>query len=271
MLKFKYTTQEEIPAEFQALYSNVGESWVLTGVTGVKTQDDIDRIQEGLRKEREDHKATKDILRSYQSIGDPEEVQIKLDRFDELESAAGGKIDESKLNEMVEARIKSRTAPLERQISKLTEERDSLSSSVTEFNQKEVRRTIHDDLRKAATTAKVRDTALDDVLLYESIFTVDEHTNRVVTKDGVGVTPGVDASVWLTEVKNNKPHWWPESKGAGANGGEGTGGVANPFTAENWNLTEQGKLITNDRTRAEQMARSAGTTIGGKKPAANGK
>jgi len=271
MLKFKYTTEAEIPAEHKTLYSQVGDSWVLTGVSGIKTQDDIDRLQEGLRKEREDHKATKDTLRSYQSIGDPEEIQTKLDRFDELEAASGDKIDEAKINEMVEARMKTRTAPLERQIAKLTEERDTLTGTVTDYQQKDVRRTIHDDLRKAATSAKVRDTALDDVLLYESVFTVDEHTKKVVTKDGVGVTPGIEASVWLSEVKNNKPHWWPESKGAGANGGDGTGGVANPFTAENWNLTEQGALIKADRNKADQMAKSAGTTIGGKKPAPVGK
>lgn len=267
MIELEYDSLDAIPSQVRHLYVKSGDKYVLIGAGQLKTQDDIERIQEGLRKEREDHKATKESLRKYNTIGDPEEVLKKLDRFDELESAAGDKIDEEKLNQMVEARIKTRTAPLERQITQLTEERDGLQTSVTEFKQKDTRRLIHDDIRKAGVAAKMRDSAVDDALLYDSIFTVDEHTGKVVTKDNVGVTPGIDAAVWLSEVKQNKPHWWPESKGAGAGGGDGSGNVDNPFTAENWNLTEQGKIISADRNKAEQLARSAGTSIGGGKPA----
>ena len=270
MLKFKYASQDEIPEEYRGLYTEVGGEWVLTGVSGIKTQDDIDRLQEGLRKEREDHKKTKDTLRTYQSIGAPEEVQAELDKIEEYKAAADGKMDDEKINQIVESRIKSRTAPLERQITKLTEERDGLQTTVGEFETKDKRRTIHDDLRKAATGAKVRDTAMDDIMMYDSLFEVNE-LGKVVTKDGVGVTPGVDASVWITEAKQSKPHWWPESQGTGARGGDGNTGATNPFTAENWNLTEQGKLVQQDRIKAEQMAKSAGTTIGGPKPAAKGK
>lgn len=265
MFEEEYGDYDSIPAGVKHLYKESGGKYGLIQASEIKSVQDVVNVQEGLRKEREDHKATKRKLVAFGDL-DPDEVQNELDKIDEYKAAAEGKMDDEKINQIVESRIKSKTAPLERQITKLTEERDTLSGEVTEFKGKEVRRTIRDDVRKAATTAKVRDTALDDVLMIsESLFERDE-TGNVVTRDGVGVTPGISAEVWLTEAKNTRPHWWPESQGVGARGGDGGAGGNNPFSAENWNLTEQGKLITENRAKAEQMAKAAGTEIGGKKP-----
>jgi hypothetical protein len=101
------------------------------------------------------------------------------------------------------------------------------------------------------------------------MFEVDED-GKVVTKDEVGVTPGIDAVVWLTEMQNKRPHWWGTTSGGGSRGNNGNNGTTtgnNPFTREHWNMTEQGKLVKTNRARAEQLARSAGTTIGGGMPA----
>ncbi|QFR59625.1 hypothetical protein P6F33_gp24 [Pseudomonas phage Quinobequin-P09] len=90
---------------------------------------------------------------------------------------------------------------------------------------------------------------------------------KVVTRDGVGVTPGIDATVWLTEMQSKKTHWWGPSQGGGAGGNRsGSGGGANPWSADGWNMTEQGRILKENRSRAEQMAKSAGTTIGGPRP-----
>lgn len=267
MFEDQYDDFESIPQAVRHLFKEQDGKWVLVGAGEIKTVQDVNNVQEGLRKEREDHKETKRKLAKFNNL-DPDEVFQKLDRIDELEAAAGDKIDDNKINEMVESRIRSRTAPLERQINQLTTERDELTGEVDEFKQKERRRTIHDHIRKAAGQAKLRDTAMDDALLVgENVFEVTED-NRVVTKDGVGVTPGVEPTVWLTEIKQSRPHWWPESQGAGARGGDGgSGGMNNPFSKDHWNLTEQGRLVQQDRSKAEQMARAAGTTIGGKRPA----
>ena len=266
MFEEEYSDYNSIPSIVKHLYKEAGGKWVLIAAGEIKSVQDVTNVQEGLRKEREDHKTTKRKLAAFGEL-DPETVQEKLDRIAELEAAAKGNLDEEKLNQIVEGRIKSKTAPLERQISKLEEERSSLTGEITAFQTRENRRSIHDDVRKAATTAKVRDTALEDVLLIsEALFHRDESGN-VVTRDSVGVTPGISAEVWLTEAKNTRPHWWPESQGVGARGGEGGAGGNNPFSGKHWNLTEQGKLIRENRARAEQMARAAGTEIGaGKKP-----
>lgn len=265
-IQYSYATQDEIPSAYVDLYSEQAGKWVLTGVTGIKTQADVDRVQEALRKEREDHKKVKELLSTFSGL-DPEEVRTKLDRLEELELANGGKLDEQKINEIAEARVRAKVAPLERQVSQLSNQLTEKEKLIGDYTQREKLRTIHDQVRKAATNAKLRDTAIEDVLIIaERVLEVDEAGN-VVARDGVGVTPGITPDVWLTEQQEKRPHWWPESTGAGAKGGSGgSGGSLNPFSHEGWNMTQQAVLYKADPAKAEQLARLAGTTVGGGRP-----
>jgi hypothetical protein len=110
---------------------------------------------------------------------------------------------------------------------------------------------------------------MDDVLMLgERVFEVTDD-GAVVTRDGVGVTPGIAADIWLSEMQDKRPHWWPASTGGGANGGSGNNNFAkNPFSREHWNLTEQGQAIRTDRAKADRMAQAAGTKIGAGLPPA---
>lgn len=259
---------EDIPEEYQSLYSEQGGKFVLTGIAGVKTQDDIGRLQTALNKEREDHKTTKAALGVWGDLNH-EEVQGKLDRFAELETAAADKIDESKLEEMAEARAKTRLAPVERENKKLAEENIALKGQVTDFQGRELRRNIHDTVRKALVASKVLQTAQEDALfLAERVFERTED-GQILTKEGVGVTPGIAPDVWLTEIQEKRPHWWPASQGGGATGGSGgtNFGGKNPWSAAHWNLTEQGNVVkVHGMEKAEQMAKAAGVHVGATKP-----
>lgn len=266
-LKAVVENLDDIPEQYQDLYSEKNGQYELTGIEGVKTTADVERLQSALNKERNDHKETKS---KFSVIGDrdPQEVVQLLDRIPELEAAAEGKVDEDKLNELAEARVKTKLAPVERELKTLKQQNEELNGTVEQYQTKEKTRSIHDAVRKAASSSKVLPEAMDDALmLAERVFEVDEEGN-VTARDGVGCTPGVDPSVWLTELQNKRPHWWGPSQGGGAGGNNGTGKAgSNPWTAENWNLTEQGRVLNENRSRAEQLAKSAGTTIGGKRPA----
>lgn len=266
-LKAILESLDNVPEHFHELYTEKNGRWELTGIEGVKTQADVDRLQSALSKERNDHKVTRE---RYAVLGErnPDEILTILDRIPELEAAAAGKIDDEKLNEMVEGRIKTKLAPVEREKAGLLAKVTELTGAVEQYQLRERTRSIHDEVRRAATASKVLPEALEDALmLAERVFEVDED-GRVVAKDGVGCTPGVDPAVWLTELQSKRPHWWGPSHGGGAQGNNrGGAGGSNPWSAESWNMTEQGRILMENRARAEQLAKSAGTTIGGPRPA----
>lgn len=208
-------------------------------------------------------------LTPYEALGAVTDIQAKLDKIPELETLANGKFDDKKLDQLVEARIGARVAPIERERDQLKTQLGDANTALDAFRVKDNQRVIADAVRAAALELKVTDSAIEDAIMYaERVFGVDE-TGKVLTKDGVGVTPGLEAKVWLTDMQTSRPHWWGPSQGGGAPGSRtGNGNVKNPFSAENWNLTEQGNLLRTNRSQAEQMAKAAGTFIGGPKPEA---
>lgn len=265
-LKAILDTIDDLPEDIKKEYVEKNGKFELQ-VEGMKTQADVDRLQGALTKERNDHKVVRERLGL---LGDRkiEDVIATLDRLPELEAAAAGKLDETKLNELVEGRIKTKLAPVEREKGQLAQRVQELSGIVEQYQTKDKVRTIHDSVRDAVGKAQgFQSSAVEDALLYaERMLEVNEE-GRVVTRDGVGVTPGVDAAVWLTEMQAKKAHWWGPSQGGGAGGNRNGGGAGgNPWSAEGWNMTEQGRILKENRSRAEQLAKSAGTSIGGPRP-----
>ena len=261
---------DDVEEPFRTLYTERNGKFELTGVDGMKTQADVDRLTTAAAKERDEHKKTKGTLTSILGDRKAEDVLALLDRIPELEAAAGGKLDDKKIEELVEKRIGSKTSPLQREIAKLMKDLGDRDAMITEFKGREATRTLHDSIREAvAKSSGFQGAALEDAMLFgERHLTINEE-GKVVTKDGVGVTPGVDTVVWLTEMQQKKPHWWGETKGGGATGSKGGGASGdNPFTREHWNVTKQGQIFRENRTRAEQLAKSAGTTVGGGMPVA---
>ena len=261
-LKLTYSSVDEIPENFRDLYEEQNGTFRFAAIDGLKTQEDINKITIGLDKERKEHKETKSKLNPILGDRTPEEVLAQLDRIPELEASAG-KIDDDKVNAIVESRVKTKVAPLERELNQLKAKSAESEQLIQTYQSKEKQRSIHDAVRQVASKMKVLDTAQEDVLmLAERMFEVNED-GTVTAKDGVGVTPGVTPDVWLTEMQQKRPHWWPPTVGGGGKGSGQGGGVANnPFSAGHWNLTEQGNLVRNmGIEKASQIAKSVGVDI----------
>lgn len=279
-LEALYENENDIPEAHRELFSEKSGKWELTGVTGIKTTADTDRLSTSLTKEREDHKTTKARLTAFGEM-DPEQAQRNADEVAELqakletaEAAVGeNKPDEAVIDKLVEARVATVVKPIQRDLDKLTKLSGDQADTILAHELKDTNRTISDSVRTAAGEAKIISSAMEDALmLAERVFEVTED-GAVLTRDNVGVTPGIDPTVWFTEMQEKRQHWWPNSQGGGAGGGGGGGGFGgdNPFTYKGWNMTAQGKVVREDPERAQRMAKSAGTVIGGPKPAAPSK
>ena len=268
MFELKYANESDVPSEVKYLYKEVDGEWCITPQSEFKTISDVSRVQEGARKEREDHKATKEALKKFGTL-DAEGLQEKMDRLEELESVSDGADTDDKINQRVEAKLKVKEAAHKRELLALSTQLEETNGTLKTYQQRETQRTISDTIVKAATQAKVLPEVISDAkALASMLFEVDD-TGAVIAKEGSGLELGTTPELWLAERKTTSPYWWPESQGAGAKGGKGAGaGGLNPFSADGWNLTAQGEMLKTNRTQAENLARSAGTSIGGPRPIA---
>lgn len=282
-LKTIYDTEEDIPEGFADLYTERNGKWELTGIEGVKTQADVERVQEALRKEKVDHKATKTKLDVFDGL-DPDEVAAQATALEEanakLEAIGNGNgIDETKIEPIIAARLKAATAPLERKVTSLETQIENGKKTIAE-REGEVSGlklsitmdNIERHVRDAAIAAKVQTSALDDVVLRANRIFERDDAGKILTKDVAGTTPGLTAKEWLKDMEEKAPHWWPASVGGGS-GKDGTGpsgGRANnPWSKEAWNLTKQGALVRElGEVKAAELAARVGSKLGATKPAA---
>jgi hypothetical protein len=282
-LKAVYATEDEIPEGYADLYSERNGQWELTGVEGVRTPADVDRVQEALRKERKDHAITKAALQPFEGL-DPEAI---AEQAVALENATAqleainkdGRIDEAKLEPIIAARIKQAVAPMEREKTNLERQLDAQRKLVNEREGEVVALkttittgNVERSIREAAATAKLVPTAVSDAVLQGSrVFEVTDE-GRVITKDVPGVVPGLTPTEWLKDMQEKAPHWWPPSVGGGSRGGNANGPLGranNPWSKEGWSITKQGQYIREfGEDKAKALAESVNSYVGATKPAA---
>jgi len=108
-------------------------------------------------------------------------------------------------------------------------------------------------LREAARNAGLPAPVIDDLANYAQQFEVAPDLQTVRHAES-GVAPGD----WLTSMRESRPHWFGSSK---AGGGESFADSENPWTAANWNITKQGKIMESSMPQAEAMAKAAGVDV----------
>lgn len=280
MLELSYDNEEDIPEGYAGLYKERDGKWVLTGVKGLKSTADIERLTTALTKERKDHKAARDSLALFGGL-DPAEVTEKLENVDSLEAqlealkkAKPGATEED-LAPIIEARLRQALGPVEREKTALTRKLDEANTKLTEttgivtqLQGSIVSDSIERTIRDAAVEAKVVSHALTDVVMRARSLFEKTDDGKIVTKDGNDAIPGLTPKDWLKDMQEKAPHWWPLSAGGGANPGGGVnGGKNNPWSADNWNITAQGQYLkANGADKAAQMAERVGSKVGATRP-----
>jgi len=269
-----YNSADEIPSGYEDLYTEKDGKWHLTGVKGMKTSEDTRKLQDSLNKERKAHKETKDkVAKLGGDDVDIDEVVEQLDELEDLrariEAGEGGKVDETKLEEMVEARLKRQLKPIERERDQLKSRNQELEGENATLHTTINNGTIESRLRSLAADEKVVGSAMDDIVFMGThLFEVAED-GAIVAKEGArGIEAGITPDIWLTDMKEKRPHWWPASQGGGAGGGkDGAGNGVNPWSAKGWDFEAQGAMVRADRGKAERLAKAAGSKIGATAPA----
>jgi hypothetical protein len=293
-LKDVYDSADDIPEEFRSLYEEKDSKHVFK--TSLFEPDTIATKSVGIKKLKDEAggyrvklKEVSTLADKYKAFGAPEELQEKLDKIAELEAlaAAGGSKSKEAAAELAKTMTAQEKVKWEREIAPKLAEADKSAKLVGHYEAQEQRRAVQDAALKAINTfkqGKLDPGAVEDALLYAERHLVaeverDEETGLLVvksvrTKDGVGVTPDVEADSWLSEMVGRKSHWLQGSEGSGANGSpRGKMDLSgNPWSRESWHTGKQGDIVrTKGAAIAEQMAKHAGTTLGGLPPKAKAK
>ena len=253
-LELSYDSADDIPAGMESLYTEKDGKQVLTGVKGMKTQADIDRLQTALTKERNDHKTVRTQLSSLSSYGTIEEITANLDRIPELE-AKQGKGDPADIEKIVTARL----APVQRKLDEALTTISEKDKEIGTYKGEKTKATIAETVRKAAKGLKIRESAIEDAIMFgERVLTVDESGN-VVTKENSGVTPFATAEDMLRDILPTRQHWLEDSFGGGSQGGKGSQfSGTDPYSHDGWSITEQMKLMKSDPAKAKKLAERNG-------------
>jgi hypothetical protein len=285
-IELQYDSMDDVPEAFRGLFEEQDGKVKLTKVKGLKTQADIDRQQTGLTKERNEHKETKTKLQAWSKLGKtPEELAEMAEQFPTLKAAAeaGG----SKSAEAVQKQVDAAKGELDKKYAKLVADKDTLLNQANARlkSYEDALRTQHirDAVMKAIEGSKIgkfNPDAIEDALMFaERHLQVEEERDeetgaltfkKVFTRDGVGVTPDLEAAAWLGEMQSRKGHWYMPSEGAGSNGGTGRNGGptgGNPWSKDGWNITAQGQYFkAHGKEKSDQMARAAGSYLGAHEP-----
>jgi len=233
-LKAVYANTNEIPDNYRDLYSEHDGKSVISNVEGLCTQEDVDRLQESLSKERADHRVTRKKLAVKESDLSVDTSQRRANHGDVQ--------DVDTLN------------TLQIQLSES-------QSTIAELNQALSLGRLKEEIRKVALEQNILPVAIDDVLLLaEQTFEIDAN-GQTVTKRKIDVDEGLGADQWLDRMKDLRPHWWPASISAGANGGARHLMQDNPWSKASWNLTEQGQILRANPDRARSLASAAGVKL----------
>ena len=270
-LELVYDSADVIPDGFADLYTEKDGKFHLTNVKGLKTEADVQQVRTALSKERNDHKETKGKFEPFKPfLEDKDSFFADLDLLKGLKEKVGGDLSKIEESDLVRGKVSQAVGPLQREIENLKRSNGELETLNGSLKSEIRTRDIRSIVGAAATKSKVHATAIPDIELVAGSVMEFTDDGKLITRDGVGVTPGLDVEGWLSEMQNTRPHWWPSSQGGGAPGSQGGPGSFsdNPWASDNWNMTKQGEVVRNKGMEfAERMAKVAGTTVGGMRPA----
>lgn len=252
-LKFIITSEDELPTEetLKGLYSKEGDKWIL-GVEGAVPKQQLNEFRE----------KNIELKKALEGLGEtkPEDAIKAIRRVAELETQLGK--DKDKFDELLAARTGEMKTEYEKQ---LAAREAALGETRGQLKTLKIDQAIEHaggefGLRQGAGPDLVaRGRAIFDLDEDGNIISKDPDGNQRYNKTGEPLAP----KDWVQSMVKEASHLFDESQGSGAagSGSRGSGGGANPWAKDTWNLTEQGRIMQADPSRAQRLAAQAGKKI----------
>lgn len=209
----------------KALYTKEGDVYVLDAE--VDEHPATRGLKSALDKEKDDRRKARETLKAMLTrlgVDSSEDADEMLEQLMALKKEADKHrdkklIDQGKVDELIAERVAAMKKEYDKNLGNLTKERDALKS-VAE------RAMVDNALSAAAVKARVRNSALQDVLLRgKMVFRLDGE--KVVAVDGDKPRFGKNGEAlgmeeWVETLREDAPHLFESSTGGGANGSSGS-------------------------------------------------
>lgn len=187
-----------------------------------KHQEAIDKEVGGLKTKRDEllanERKLKDSLKQYEGI-DPERARKLEEQIAQSEEAR--LIADGKMDEVMNQRTERMRSEYERKLQESTQSTERYKSKAEKADGHVMRNAIG----QAASAVGLIDTAAEDAAYRAAqLFEVDEELN-VVPKEGVGYDADgkpLTMKSWLESMRDQAPHWFPQPKGSGSPGNNGS-------------------------------------------------
>lgn len=257
-IQLVYASQEEIPEPLKEYYAESGGKYHLQA-DGMKTQEDINRVEAAITRERERRV----------------DIQKELDKYKEVDLEKWEKVKDLDPSGKPDADFKER----ERELLDRFKQKETELSDQIEAEKNKARNYIRETYQRRILSEKFGFTdprRLSDFMrainsddpdfaplrrTLDTVEVADEGGQfRIVGgeyKDEKGAMEAIERVAGAELAKHYRPAPDNAGGGAGNKGGGGSGGD-NPFHKDTRNRTEAGKLIRENPDEARRLAKAAG-------------
>lgn len=219
------------------------------------------RMADHQKKLLDETKNAKKALKQFEGI-DPDNIK---DMMKTLESSEEAKLlAEGKLDDVLGKRTEKMRLSFEEKQQNYETKIGDLESSFKSLREQYNNEKISLAIRQAAEKSGAIPDAIDDIInRANGVFSIGDD-GSIESRDPSGeiVTvnkKALDPVIFVEQLKESAPFMWPGSQGHGASGKIGGKNVKNPFKkGDNYNLTEQAKLMNENPELAQKLKAAAG-------------
>ena len=237
-----------------------GSSGTNSELDSIKAE--VERLKSHNNKLLDEKKKIQASLKRFDGI-DPENIKNMMQVLESNEEAK--LLADGKLDEVLNKRTEKMRISFEQKLNDIAEESQTTKKENEHLKDQYNDLVINTEIRKQAEKSGVIPAAIDDVISRAGgVFSLDKDGNiESRNSDGDLVTikkKPLTPELFIEKLKENAPHFWPASKGAGATGGTSNGMTsgANPWMpGKNFSLTEQSRLTNTDPERAQVLKAAA--------------
>lgn len=188
----------------------------------------------------------------------PEKIKEMMDKF-KAEGEAQ-LIKDGRIDELVEKRVSDIKSNFEEQMAEITAKLATSDEFGASISKKHNDHVVKEGVMRRAIAAGVRKEAVDDIVMAAmQIFSAGEDGDPETRDEDGNLRKLGDklftADNWIESLRETRPHYWPDSTGAGAQGAKGDkGGKVSDLTARIQAAAASGDQVTYRKLRKEQLS-----------------